>query len=65
MSILYAEKMEDVTVGAGLDYDENQNNYPVFLASVQKPRRASRGDDWLKNALAQVLQKYRKWAGGS
>ncbi len=64
MSILYAVKVKDVTRGAGLDYDENKAKYPVFLASVSKPRRAGRGDQWLKDALDTVLAKYRKWASG-
>jgi len=62
MSILFAEKIREVVDGEGVDSGAGRLQYPVFLASVEKPRRAGRGDGWLDAPLEDVLKEYRKWA---
>lgn len=61
MSILYAEKVTDVVDESGIEIDFRDLDYPVFLASVQKPTPASDDEHWLGKVLERVLENYRKW----
>lgn len=61
MSILYAEKVRDVEDGSGVDINLTVLDYPVFLASVQKPSQAAEDDRWLGKVLERVLGDYREW----
>ena len=61
MSILYAEKIREVTEGIELD-DLADINYPVFLAQIDEPESAS-GQicDWLEPRLAIVYDQWKQW----
>lgn len=61
MSILYAEKLCDVEDKSGIAVDFDVLDYPVFLASVQKPAQASDDEHWLGKALERILEDYRQW----
>jgi len=62
MSVLFAEKIREVVDGDGLDVPAGTLEYPVFLASVEKPRDAGQRPNWLQNGLKRVLSEYRIWA---
>jgi len=62
MSILFAEKIEKVKNGSGLEIGLDALDYPVFLASVQKPKNTgSDSNDWLEPLLAEVLKNWQEW----
>lgn len=61
MSILYAKKIAEVEDGSGIDVDFSELDYPVFLASVQKPEQASDDENWLLKILKRVFEEYRQW----
>lgn len=64
MSILFAEKTREVKDGSGLELNSDQLEYPVFLASIQKPENAgSEPDSWLQEPLARVLEEWKHWKG--
>jgi len=62
MSILFAEKIKEVEDGSGVDIDLEEQKYPVFFASVEKPEIAgSNIDDWLEPPLGRVLKEWNSW----
>jgi len=61
MSILFAEKIAEVEDKSGVGVDFANLDYPVFLASVQKPSQARDDEHWLSKILERVLEDYRKW----
>ncbi|MDO9287216.1 MAG: N-6 DNA methylase, partial [Thermodesulfovibrionales bacterium] len=62
MSILYAEKTCPVIDGAGIEIDDNEIGYPVFLANISPPESTA-GDvcEWLEPRLNIVLEEWKKW----
>ena len=61
MSILYAEKIREVS--EGIELDETTNiNYPVFLAQIDEPESTS-GQicDWLEPRLSIVYEQWKHW----
>jgi hypothetical protein len=61
MSVLYAEKTTEVKDGSGVDFNFSALDYPVFLATVQKPALASDDECWIGKVLERVLAEYRQW----
>jgi hypothetical protein len=61
MSILLAEKKQDVVDGGGVNMNFDSIEYPVFLASVQKPSYAANAHDWLEVSLKRVLEEFDSW----
>lgn len=61
MSILFVEKTTEVVDGEGVSLACADLNYPVFLASVQKPPNARGSSEWLEATLQKVLQEYKAW----
>lgn len=62
MSILYAEKISPVIDGEGLEIDDNELDYPVFLANISEPESASGNIcDWLEPRLNMVLEEWKIW----
>jgi SAM-dependent methyltransferase len=62
MSILYAEKTSPIIDGEGIELDEAEIGYPVFLANISPPESTS-GDvcGWLEPRLNLVLEEWKKW----
>ncbi|MBM4402337.1 MAG: hypothetical protein FJ044_03775, partial [Candidatus Cloacimonetes bacterium] len=62
MSILFAKKIEKVKDGSSLTVSADQLDYPVFLASIQKPEDAgSDSNKWLESLLGRVLEEWEVW----
>ena len=62
MSILYTEKINPVIDGKGLEIDDNELDYPVFLANISEPESASGNIcDWLEPRLNMVLEEWKIW----
>jgi len=61
MSILYAEKTKAVVDGDGLDISDDDLEYPVFLAAVQRTDVANEDPNWLEVILGRVLDEYKTW----
>jgi len=59
MSILLAVKTKEVNDGEGIDLDNININYPVFLSAIQKPNIDD--PDWLDKVLGRVLEEYEYW----
>ena len=59
MSILLAVKTKEVNDGEGIDLDNININYPVFLSAIQKPNIDD--PDWLDKILGRVLEEYEYW----
>ncbi len=62
MSILYAEKIQAVVDGEGIEIDNSKLEYPVFLANVSPPESTA-GEiyEWLEPRLNMVLEEWKKW----
>lgn len=62
MSILYAQKIKEVIDGDGIEIDDVDLNYPVFLANVAEPdSTAGKISDWLEPRLNMVLEEWQAW----
>jgi hypothetical protein len=61
MSILYAEKVKEVVDGEGIEVCDDDLQYPVFLAAVQKTIMANDDPNWLEVVLSKVLEEYKTW----
>lgn len=62
MSILYAEKIRDVVDGEGIEIDNTELAYPVFLANILPPEStAGSVCEWLEPRLDMVLEEWKKW----
>ncbi len=62
MSILFAEKIKEVEDKSGVDIDLEEQKYPIFLASIEKPDNAGSDiDAWLEPLLAGVLKEWDSW----
>lgn len=62
MSILFAKKVRKVEDNTGLEIDFDSLDYPVFLASIQKPENVGQDpDDWLEPLLRVVLKEWQSW----
>lgn len=59
MSILYAEKTQEVKNGDGLNISGINLDYPVFLANIN-PSESTKGDikDWLEPRLDIVFKQW-------
>ena len=53
-------KINEVKDDQGVKIDNIDLDYPVFLASVQKPENVL-GDDWLQESLSGILENYQEW----
>jgi hypothetical protein len=62
MSILLAEKTKAVIDGEGIDIDNNNLQYPIFLADVSEPEStAGTICEWLEPRLKMVLEEWKNW----
>jgi SAM-dependent methyltransferase len=62
MSILYAEKTSPIIDGEGIELDDAEIGYPVFLANISPPESTSGSIcDWLEPRLRLVLEEWKKW----
>lgn len=62
MSILYGEKIKEVSHSEGLDLDTRHLNYPIFLAYIDKFGSGSSDiGDWLEERLNVVLEQWQEW----
>lgn len=62
MTILYAKKIRDVVDGEGIEIDNTELAYPVFLANISPPEStAGSVCEWLEPRLDMVLEEWKKW----
>lgn len=62
MSVLYAEKVREYEESSGIELDDVDLNYSIFLASVSDSESSSgKIEDWLEPKLHVVLDQWREW----
>lgn len=62
MSILYAEKNRELDGSAGIELDDIDLDYPIFLASVSdSDSNFGKIEEWLEPKLHVVLDQWREW----
>lgn len=62
MSILFAEKVKEVIDGEGVEIEDVDLNYPVFLANIAEPESTSgKISDWLEPRLNMVFEEWKEW----
>lgn len=62
MSILFAEKTKEVVNGEGIELNEAEIGYPVFLANISPPESVSgKVCEWLEPRLNMILEGWRHW----
>ena len=63
MSILFAEKTKEVVDGEGIDINEIDLDYPVFLADIAEPESTGEKiSDWLEPRLTNlILEQWKEW----
>lgn len=65
MSILYAEKTSPIIDGEGIELDDAEIEYPVFLANISPPESTSGSIcEWLEPRLSMVLEQWKSWQSG-
>jgi len=62
MSILYAEKIREISRNEDLEIDTQHLNYPIFLAHIDKVEsKSGEISDWLEERLSVALEQWNEW----
>ncbi len=62
MSILYAEKIAEVIDGEGVELEDVNLDYPIFLANIAESKnKKDEICDWLEPKLNLVFEQWQNW----